>query len=105
MHLIYMYIQDLALNNLQWLICHQTQTHQTTHETLLQILERATAGIGVNVNADKTEYLYYNQTGDISTLDGTSLKLVDKFTYFGSSVSTIEKTHRHTANEGMDSYR
>ena len=29
--------------------------------------------------------------GDISTLDGTSLKLVDKFTYLGSSVSSIEK--------------
>ena len=33
----------------------------------------------------------YNQTGDISTLDGTSLKLVDKFTYLGSSISSIEK--------------
>ena len=33
----------------------------------------------------------FNQTGDISTLDGTSLKLVDKFTYVGSSVSSTEK--------------
>ena len=33
----------------------------------------------------------YNQTGDISTLGGTSLKLVDKFTYLGSSVSSTEK--------------
>ena len=33
----------------------------------------------------------YNQTGDISTLDGTSLKLVDKLTYLGSSVSSTEK--------------
>ena len=33
----------------------------------------------------------YNQTGDISTLDGTSLKLVDKFTYLESSVSSTEK--------------
>ena len=33
----------------------------------------------------------YNQTGDISTLDGTSLKLVDKFTYLGSSISSTEK--------------
>ena len=33
----------------------------------------------------------YNRTGDISTLDGTSLKLVDKFTYLGSSVSSTEK--------------
>ena len=33
----------------------------------------------------------YNQTGDISTLDGTSLKLVDKFPYLGSSVSSTKK--------------
>ena len=33
----------------------------------------------------------FNQTGDISTLDGTSLKLIDKFTYLGSSVSSTEK--------------
>ena len=33
----------------------------------------------------------FNQTSDISTLEGTSLKLVDKFTYRGSSVSSTEK--------------
>ena len=60
-------------------------------ETLLYSLERAAAGIGLYVNADKTEYMCYNQTGDISTLDGTPLKLVDKFTYLGSSVSSTEK--------------
>ena len=32
----------------------------------------------------------YNQTGDISTLDRTPLKLVDKFTYLGSSVASTE---------------
>ena len=50
-------------------------------ETLLHSLERAATGIGIHVNAHKTEYMCYNQTGAISTLDGTSLKLVDKFTY------------------------
>ena len=60
-------------------------------ETQLHSLERAAAGIGLQVNAHKTEYMCYNQTGDISTLDGTSLKLVDKFTYLGSSVSSTEK--------------
>ena len=35
--------------------------------------------------------MYYNQTGDISTLDRTPLKLVDKFTYLGSSVTSIKK--------------
>ena len=33
----------------------------------------------------------YNQTGEISTLEGTPLKLVDKFTYLGSSVESTEK--------------
>ena len=34
---------------------------------------------------------YYHQTGDICTLGGSSLKLVHKFTYLGSSVSSTEK--------------
>ena len=59
-------------------------------ETLLHSLERAAAAIGLHVNAHKTEYMCYNQTGDISTLDGTSLKLVDKFTFLGSSVTSTE---------------
>ena len=33
----------------------------------------------------------FNQTGDISTQGGGSLKLVDKFTYRGSNVSSTEK--------------
>ena len=32
----------------------------------------------------------YNQTGKITTLDGAPLRLVDKFTYLGSSVSSTE---------------
>ena len=54
-------------------------------------LEQAAAGIDLHVNVHKTEYMYFNQTGDISTLDGTSLKMVDKFIYLGSSVSWTEK--------------
>ena len=60
-------------------------------ETLLHSLERVAAGIGLYVNAHKTEYMCYNQTGDISTLDRTPLKLVDKFTYLGSSVASTKK--------------
>ena len=45
----------------------------------------------VFVNAHKTEYMCSNQTGDIFTLDGAPLKLVDKFTYVGSSVASTEK--------------
>ena len=55
----------------------------------------------MSISCDDTHYttgtsiLYtnnlYNQTGNITTLDGASLKLVDKFTYLGSSVSSTEK--------------
>ena len=75
------YADDIAL---------LANTHNQA-ETLLHSLERAAAGIGLHVNAHKTEYMCYNQTGDISTLDGTCLKLVDKFTYLGSSISSTEK--------------
>ena len=74
-------------------------------ETPLRSLEQAAAGIGLHVNAHKTEYMCYNQTANISILDGTPLKQVDKFTYLGSSVSSTKKEHRHAANEGRDSYQ
>ena len=44
-----------------------------------------------SINAHEMEYMCFNQTGDISTLGGGSLKLVDTFTYLGSSVSSTEK--------------
>ena len=49
-------------------------------ETLLHTLEWAAAGIGFHINSHKTEYMCFNQRGDISTWNGSSLKLVDKFT-------------------------
>ena len=73
-------------------------------ETLLHSLERAVAGIGLPVNAHKSEYMCFNQTGDIYTLGGSSLKLVDKFTYLGSSVSSTEKDIDTASNKSMDSY-
>ena len=54
----------------------------------LHSLEWAANGIGLSVNADKMEYMCFNQRGDISTLNSSFLKLVDKFTYLGSSVSS-----------------
>ena len=59
-------------------------------KSLLQSLERVVAGLGLHVNADKTEYLCFTQRGDISTLIGCSLKLEDMFTYLESSVSSID---------------
>ena len=58
--------------------------------TLLHNLERAATGIGLHVNAHKTEYMCFNLTGDIFILNGSSLKLVDKFTYLGNSVSSTD---------------
>ena len=59
-------------------------------ESKLHDLERAAGGIGLHVNTNKTEYMCFNQRGDISTLNGSSLKLVDKFTHQESSVSSTE---------------
>ena len=59
-------------------------------ETLLHSLELAAAGIGFHVNADKREYMCFKQRGNISTLNGSSLEIVDKFTYLGSSVSSTK---------------
>ena len=59
-------------------------------ETLLHSLEWATAGMDLHVNADKTEYMCFNQGGDISTRKDGPLQLVDKFTYQGSSVSSTK---------------
>ena len=55
-------------------------------EFRLHSLEWAAGGIGLHVNTDKTEYMCFNQRGDISTQKGGPLKLVDKFTYLGNSV-------------------
>ena len=70
-------------------------------KTLLYSLEQAVAGIGLHV---KKEYMCLNQRGDISTRNGSSLKLVDKFTYLGSSLINQER-HQHMTSNGMDSYQ
>ena len=60
----------------------------TQAETLLHSLERVAAGIGLDINADKTEYICFNQRGDITKLNGSSLKLLYKFIYLSSVSST-----------------
>ena len=59
-------------------------------KTLQHSLQQAAADIGLHVNAHKMEYMCFNPTSNISTQNGSSLKLVDKFTYLGSSVSSTE---------------
>ena len=50
-------------------------------ESLLNSLERAAGGIVLHVNADKTELMYFNQRGYISSLNGGPLKLVEYSPY------------------------
>ena len=59
-------------------------------ESLLYSLEWAAGSIGLHTNADKMEYMCFNQRGEISTLKGGPLKQVDKFSYLRSSVSSTE---------------
>ena len=46
----------------------------------LHSLEQVVGGIGLHVNADKTEYMCFNQRGDIYTLSSGPRKLVNRFT-------------------------
>ena len=59
-------------------------------EFLLHSLEQVAGSLCLHVNVDKTECMCFNQSGDISTLNGGSLKLVEYFTYIGNSVSSTE---------------
>ena len=72
-------------------------------ESLRYSLEKAAGGIGLHVNPNKTVYMCFNQNqrGEISTLKGGSLKLVNKFTYLGSS----EKWHQYVTSKDMVNYR
>ena len=58
----------------------------TQAKPLPHSVEQAASGIGLHVNADKTEYMCFHQKGDISTLNGGSLK----FMYLGSSISSTK---------------
>ena len=77
----------------------------TQAESLLHSLEPAARGIGLHVNADKMENMYFNQKGDISTLNGGSLKLMDEFTYLGCSISSTENNINTHQVKGMNSYQ
>ena len=75
------YAHDIAL------LASNTSTQA---ESQLNCLEQAAGDIGLHVNADKTEYMCFNLKGDNSTLNGGSLKSVDKVTYLSSSISSTE---------------
>ena len=64
----------------------------TQAKFLLHSLEQAAGSISLHINANKTEYMCFNQKGDIPMLNSGSLKSVDKIKYFGSSVSSTENS-------------
>ena len=74
-------------------------------ETLLHSSERAAAGIGLHINVHKTEYMCYNQTDDISTLDHNPSETSRQIHLPRKQRLMNRKRHRHTTNESMDSYR
>ena len=75
------YADDLALTS---------HTIQEATE-LLHKLETAAREIGLYINTKKTEYMEFNQTGTITSLDGRQLKSVQDFTYLGSSIQSTDK--------------
>ena len=105
------YVSPILFHNLLWLCSlkgrsrqYSTQTIMnanytddivllantpTQAESLLHSLKQAAGGIDRHVNADKTEYMYFNQRGNI-TQNGGSPKPVDKFTCLRSSASSTK---------------
>ena len=61
-------------------------------ESLLLNLEQAAGGIGFHVIANKMDNLCFNQREDISTLNGSSQKLEDKFIYLEAASHLLKMT-------------
>ena len=57
-------------------------------QIILHNLETASKEVGLYLNAKKTEYMCFNQDGDIKTLDGEQIQKVTQFTYLGSNTNT-----------------
>ena len=72
-------------------------------ETQLHSLERAAAGIGLHVNAHQTEYMCFNQTGDICALNGRSPETRRQVHLPRKQCLIDRDRHRHATNKGMDS--
>ena len=59
-------------------------------EYLLHSMEQPARNIGLYVNLDETEFIYFNQDGAIS-LNGKPLKSVDQFLYSRRNISSTER--------------
>ena len=79
------YADDLAL------------TSDTIEEAnqLLHYLEVAAKEIGLHINAKKTEFISFNQTGQVRSLDGENIKSVEDFTYLGPELYLLTVTSKY----------
>ena len=59
-------------------------------ESLLHYLELAVEHISLYMNTNRTDCMHFNRERPIFTLNGDPLKLIDKFMYLRSSVSSTE---------------
>ena len=66
--------------------------------------EQPQALASMSMQTKQNTYALLKQA-DISTQGGNSMKLVDKFTCLGSSVSSTEKDYDPVTNIGMDRYQ
>ena len=64
--------------------------HTTQAESPLHSLKQATGHNDLNVNVNKTGQMCFKQEGPTFTLSVEPLKLVNKFTCLGSSISSTE---------------
>ena len=60
-------------------------------QNLLHALEQQSEMIGLRINAKKTEYMSFQQTGPIRTRDRTHLQRVDDIEYLGSHIESTER--------------
>ena len=59
-------------------------------EFLLYSLKYTTRGIGLYVKSDKTKFMWLNQDGAISSLNGKPFKSVNQFIHIGSNILSTE---------------
>ena len=79
--------------------------HPPKAKPYLHRQERAASGIGLHVNAQKTEYMSFNQTGDNSTQNGSSLELFRQVHLPRKQCLIDRDRHLYATNKGMGTYQ
>ena len=69
----------------------------TQAKFLLYSIQQVTGGIGLFMNANKTEFMCLEQEGAISTISGKPLKLVDQFSKVGDCSQGLPNSHTSVA--------